>query len=151
MVDRYVHPLAAALVTDPANPPDLIPIKGYVGPVDDENVTRLFRDDGMNLFVDVRAEHVVYRDRLPISASSPWGEDVIWVARENVDNLREESTSLAAGADDATDNRTAAPGNATGTVFNINVGGNGVPTTGGEAGKGIGGGGRKGPRLKFRR
>jgi hypothetical protein len=141
MAPRYVNPLAAALVTDPANPPDLVFIRGFVGPVDDETITRIFRNQVMNRFVDVPNDQIVHMETgLPVPAS-PWPEDVVWVTRADGDNLREAPVNLAVGALPTTRGEATYPSTAAGTVLTINVGGggSGPSSTGGDGGPGGGG------------
>ena len=81
MANGYVHPLAAVLVKDPANPPDLVFIVGFIGPVADNTVTRMFLDPGMSRYVDVKTDQIVHTETAVPSPDTPWDEDVIWVTR----------------------------------------------------------------------
>ena len=137
----YVHPLAAALVTDPTTPPDLVFFVGSLGPGGAGPDTRLFLDPAMSRYVDIPTADAVRTERAVPGPGTPWPQDVVWVPRDVGARLRTIPVSLAAGAPRQVRRRAARPATPAGYVLTVNLGraGSGPSTPEGDD-DGIGGG-----------
>lgn len=156
MADQQdVHELVAMLVADPVNPPDLTVLNGYIGPSTVDKCVRLYRSSAMNIWLDIPEDQIKGRSTIGPTPTSPWGENIIWMRREDARNL-DENTSVVGASRDVSAHSEAAggtrPGTASGTVVNIYLGAGGAVSTrpapdGG--GRPIGGGGVTGPAQLF--
>jgi hypothetical protein len=150
-----VSEFVARLVEDPAKPPDLTLLNGYLGSSGDDNVVRIYRSVELNAWFDIPIEQIRFRMTLEPYATCPLGEHLVWMLREQADDL-ELHTSVV-GASQPTPHPQLAgqprPGTASGTVVNINLGGGGAVSTGPESDDGppAGGGHHHGPTQLYPR
>jgi hypothetical protein len=83
-------------VPNPAQPPDLTAINGYIGPSDDPTAVRVYRTAQMNTWLDIPAAQIVLRRKIKRDSTAPWGKDVVWVTSRDARRLVPETS--AAGA-----------------------------------------------------
>jgi len=126
-----VPEFVARLVEDPAKPPDLTLLNGYLGSSGDDNVVRIYRSSLLNAWLDIPIEQIKFRMTIEPNPTSPLGEHLVWMLREQADDL-ELHTSVV-GASRPTPRPQLAgqprPGTASGTVVNINLGEGGAVST----------------------
>jgi hypothetical protein len=91
--EPYEHPLVKKLKVDPAQPPDLNPIHGYIGRSDDDKHVRIYRDPTMNVWVDVPADQIVYQEHQAARVPADPDQDVVWVTSRNARKLTRESSA----------------------------------------------------------
>lgn len=96
----YEHPLVQALKVDPAQPPDLRAVQGFVGRSDVADYVRIYRDPQMNTWIDVPAEQVLHLEQkvAPNPLSSD-GADVLWLTARNLRKVSVESSAGGARPD----------------------------------------------------
>jgi hypothetical protein len=92
MRKRHVHPLVRVLIEDPAQPPDLVVLNGFIGESEGTGQVRLYLNPSMNAWVDIPGKYVVLFDRLPAGPGAPWGEDVLWISRRNARKLTRKTS-----------------------------------------------------------
>jgi hypothetical protein len=95
--ETYEHPLVKALKIDPAQPPDLNPVQGFIGRSDDDTLTRVYRDAAMNVWIDIPTEQILHQEhQVAPNPLTDDGADVVWVTARNIRKLPVETS--AAGA-----------------------------------------------------
>ena len=94
MADQQdMHPLVALLVDNPANPPNLAVLNGYIGPSTDDNNIRLYRSSAMNYWLDIPEDQIKRRSTIGPHPASPWGENIIWMDQGDAAALQEQTSS----------------------------------------------------------
>jgi hypothetical protein len=86
------HPLVADIVKNPAQPPNLVVYSGFLGPSDEPDKIRLYRNQTLSAWIDIPRDHLVYARRTESSPDNPWGEDVVWIAAADAAGLPPERT-----------------------------------------------------------
>jgi hypothetical protein len=71
----------AALVADPAAPPDVKLLRGYIGASDTDKTTRLYSDPELSVWWDIPDSAIVHRAAV---ADDPLGAEFVWVLRDTV-------------------------------------------------------------------
>jgi hypothetical protein len=94
MTDQQdVNALVAMLVEDPANPPDLAVLNGYIGPSTVDGCVRLYRSSAMNIWVDIPEDQIKGRSTIGPNSMDPFVVDIIWMSREDSGRLRENTST----------------------------------------------------------
>jgi hypothetical protein len=78
MSEQKPDDLAAELVPDPTQLPDVVVLRGYLGKTTRAGFSRLYVDVSFNEYVEVADEDIVANRSL---AASPLGGTVLWVKR----------------------------------------------------------------------
>jgi hypothetical protein len=94
--EPYENPLVKQLKVDPAQPPDLNPIRGYIGRSDDDKNVRVYRNATMNVWVDVPADQIVYGEYQTVRDPGSPDQDIVWVTSRNARKLSRESSASGA-------------------------------------------------------
>lgn len=80
-MEQPQHPLVEALVGDPAEPPQLLVLTGYLGKAPDSDYQRLYTDLALSQFVDIAAEGIVHAVHTH-SDANPTGPSTVWIRRD---------------------------------------------------------------------
>jgi hypothetical protein len=67
------------IVTDPANPPKTILLRGYLGDSSEAGHTRLYLDAQLNTYVEVPDDAILHEEDLP---GTPQGESYVWIKQD---------------------------------------------------------------------
>lgn len=145
-----VPEFVATLVEDPAKPPDLTMLNGYLGPSGDDDVVRIYRSVELNEWLDIPQSQIKFRMTIEPNPTCPLGEHLVWMLREQADDLDVHHPAVVGGSRATPHPELAGqprPGTASGTVLNINLGGGGndgrpIPSP-------VGGGRDKGPKRLY--
>jgi hypothetical protein len=81
---KSVQEAGAAEGIDLLDPPELVVLRGFLGASDEEGVTRLYDDPSLGSWSDLPDEYLVHVEHLEKSESRPWGEDVVWMVRGDI-------------------------------------------------------------------
>ena len=133
MTDPVVQDFVSTLVEDPADPPVLMLLNGYVGTSDDETRIRVYRSPDLSSWVDIPKEKIKFIKHVEPYGTSPLAEDLVWILREDARELIEDTA--VSGASTSTPIRPTVtggsprPGTPSGTVVNINLGAGGKVST----------------------
>ena len=139
-----MHELVAKLVADPAAPPDLTLLNGYLGRSTDDACIRLYRSPTLNVWQDIPTDQIKHRLTIDPNPSCPLGELLVWMSREDARNLK-VGTSVAGASRPVQGAGQTRPGGSPGSVVTINIDGGGRPSSpsgegnGGNSGGGYGG------------
>ncbi|MEU8007097.1 hypothetical protein AB0B66_38550 [Catellatospora sp. NPDC049111] len=80
MSEQMPDDIAAELVSDPTNPPDVVVMRGFLGKSDRAGFSRLYADLNFSEFVEVADDDVV-ASRSLAGNQNPLGGTVLWVRR----------------------------------------------------------------------
>jgi hypothetical protein len=89
------HPLVAKLVQDPANPPRLSVLRGYLGRSTRDGHARLYTGIELDAYVEFRADAILHVESEPASAGSHEA-NLVWLAADTQVTSSAEADSGAA-------------------------------------------------------
>src|SRR5437588_10278796 len=69
------------IVTDPANPPKTILLRGYLGDSSEEGHTRLYLDAQLNNYVEIPDDAILHEEDVA-KDQSPLGETYVWIKQD---------------------------------------------------------------------
>ena len=75
------HRIVEALVHDPAEPPTLVTLKGFVGESSEEDCFRLYLDEELSRWFEVPKPKIVHFEDLP-SGPEGLGMTILWLNHE---------------------------------------------------------------------
>jgi hypothetical protein len=81
---KKVREAGAEKGIDLPEPPDLLVFRGFIGASDENGFTRVYDDSSLSSYTDLPNEYLVHVEHLEKSPSRPWGEDVIWIVRGDI-------------------------------------------------------------------
>jgi hypothetical protein len=87
--------LVARLIRDPANPPDLMLLWGFVGASSEADHVRLYLDILFSSYIDIPRDVIVHREPMP-QAQSPLGGSYVWILKTGWGRLRQGNTQWRA-------------------------------------------------------
>lgn len=95
----------AAVVSDPANPPDVVLVGGYLGASAYDGYERLYTNASLSFWVDIPGDDLLNQAPIP---NDPLGAVYIWVRRHSAVVYKGQQPPGGAGAsaenNDTTDN-----------------------------------------------